>query len=162
MEMMLKTDDVWEVQIAGEEFLIYAYQIPKETWIAIVKDRLTQKGKDTWADSSKVTIERTRQVLWSEAMETVYTGSWVPGSGRGSGPRRKSMDWDTFFQNATIKEAKRRIGKKGFRGADGHFYRPNHDESLERLVGKLKTIDKWKDINEAEFNKLKNESELEI
>lgn len=162
MELTLKTDDVWEVQVAGEPFLIHAHLIPRETWVAIVKDRLVNKGKDTWADSSKVTIERTRQILWAEAMESVYSGAWVPGSGRGSGLRRKSLDWDGFFQNASVKEAKRRIGKKGFRGADGHFYRPNHDESLERLVGKLKAVEKWKEICEVEFAKIKDEIELEI
>lgn len=162
MKITLETENTWTFQIAGENFTLDVSRIPKETWIAIVKDRLANKGRDTWADSSKVTPECTRQDLWTAAMDTVYSGSWVPGvSGRG--PRKKSMDFGTFLMSASLKEAKRRIGKLGFTSKiDDYHFKPDSDNDLQELANRLSVNEKWESLQREAFAKLHSIDDLDV
>jgi hypothetical protein len=139
----LTFDAAWEYTIAGETFAVDATKIPAATWIAVVKDRLLNKGRDTWADSTKVTTENTRQDLWAGAMASVYAGDWLPGTGKGRGPNKKSMTWESFLEAASRKEAKRRIGKLGFRGTDGYWFKPDDKESMDECTNRLVDNVKW-------------------
>lgn len=155
-------DATWTYTIAGEEFVLDATRIPAATWVAIVRDRLGNKGRDTWADSTKVTPETTRQDLWSAAMESVYDGSWCPGSGKGSGPRRKNLTWEGFLHNASLKEAKRRIGKLGFKGADGYHFKPNDEASLAECTTRLESNAKWQAVVKLEYDRVHAQDDLDI
>jgi hypothetical protein len=162
MRITLETENVWTFQIAGENFFLDASRIPEETRIAIVKDRLANKGRDTWADSSKVTPECTRQDLWAAAMHTVYSGSWMPGAS-GRGPRKKSMDFGTFLMVESLKEAKRRIGKLGFTSKlDGYHFKPDDKNDLQELANRLSVNEKWEAVKREDFAKLHSIDELDI
>ena len=161
-KITLSFDETWEYTIAGEKFTLDATAIPAGTWIAIVKDRLLNKGRDTWADSSKVTPENTRQDLWKAAMQTVYDGSWVPSSGKGSGQRRKSLPWEAFLHNESLKEAKRRIGKTGFKGMDGYHFKPNDEASLVECANRLDQNAKWMAKVKIDYDNLHDDDDLAL
>lgn len=160
--LKLTFDPTWEYTIAGETFIIDASRIPMNTWIAIVKDRLLNKGRDTWADSTKVTPDCSRQDLWNAVMETVYDGSWCPGSGKGSGPRKKNLTWEAFLHNASLKEAKRRIGKLGFRGGDGFHFKPDDEQSLIECTNRLVQNAKWQTLVKVDYDKLHTQDDLDL
>jgi hypothetical protein len=162
MTITIELPEVWEQAIAGETFKIFPQKIPVETFVAIVRDRLTNKGKDTWADSTKVTPDRTRQDLWAEALGSVYDGSWCPGTGRGTGQRKKTMTWETFLENASKKEAKRRIGKNGFKGADGYHFMPDDEASLVECTARLVANAKWQSLVKLEWTKLQTIDDLDL
>lgn len=159
--MKLTLENAWAFNIAGETFTVDPNLIPAATFIAIVKDRLLNKGRDTWNDASKVTGDVTRQTLWADAMLAVYDGSWMPGvSGRG--PRKKNMDKETFISNESLKKAKAMLGKTGFKAKDGRFFYPNSALDVSDLTDVLLANAKWVAICETEWDKVRNSDELDI
>lgn len=162
MKITLEFDSDWAYVIAGETFKVDASKIPKDTWVAIVRDRLGNKGRDTWADSNKVTADCTRQELWALAMQSVYDGSWVPGSGKGKGTRRKTMSWEEFLHNSCLKEAKRMIGKLGFKGKDGYHFKPNDEGSILEAAMRLAKNDKFAARVSREWELLHTDTDLDL
>jgi hypothetical protein len=159
--MKLTLEKTWAFNIAGETFTIDPALIPQNTFIAIVKDRLMNKGRDTWADSSKVSGDVTRQSLWADSMDSVYDGSWIPGiSSRG--PRKKNMDKDTFIHNESIKKAKAMLGKTGFKDKSGRFYKPDSKSDMADLAAALMENAKWLAVCDAEWDKVRNSNDLDI
>jgi hypothetical protein len=161
MKITLEFEKNWPVNIAGDTFVIEADRIPKETWIAIVRDRLLNKGRDTWADSSKVTGDVTRQTLWTEALESVYSGAWVPGvSARG--PRKKNMDYDTFAESQARNYAKSKI-KKGckYSTSDGNTF-TDSDADIAAFMKWLLANAEYRKIIDGEWQTNLNKNNLKL
>jgi hypothetical protein len=162
MQIMLETDATWTFTIAGEQFEIYADQIPPRTILAIVQERLREKGRDAWADSSKVTATCSRQDLWSGALSGVYDGSWCPGISGGRGARKKNLSFEDFLYNKSLAEAKRRIGKTGYIGTDGTRYKANDDNALAALTSRFEGNAKYREIARTEYENLHKQNEVDV
>lgn len=83
---------VWEFNFPGASAKVAPDRIPAEILEFIVRDRLNNKLKDVFADSSRVPLQD-RQKAVDDIVNRLYAGEWT---GRSGGP----ITWEAYLAKA--------------------------------------------------------------
>lgn len=128
----LDLPEEWSHDIAGAVYISQPRRIPLATWAMVVKDRLGNKGKDAWADNSKIgpgARFASRSDAWDSIMEAVYSGGWTAPGGRAASILTTTFDdWLVITSENAAKEKMK--GKNGWKAPSGRIFRADNDKDV--------------------------------
>lgn len=127
---------VWEFNFPGASAKVAPDRIPAEILEFIIRDRLNNKLKDVFADSSRVPLQD-RQKAVDEIVNRLYAGEWT---GRTGGP----ITWDAYLAKAAKLAAEAWFGKsRTKKDAKGIVRNADSDKDKDYVAGRHMANDVW-------------------
>jgi len=96
------TEAVWEYNFPGVSLTVEPARIPADILEFIIRDRIGNKIKDVWADSSKVPLND-RAAAGQRIIDSIYAGNWDS--------RGRPKTWDEYVAKAAEMAAESWFGK---------------------------------------------------
>jgi hypothetical protein len=133
----------WKHDIAGGAYTSHPQRIPLATWAMVMKDRLSNKGKDAWADASKIgpgARFASRADAWQSIMDIVYSGGWTAPGGRAASILTQTFDDWLVIVSENEAKAMSDVKKKtpGYKAKSGRVFRADSDADVADLAAAIR------------------------